>query len=67
MPCEIRPMEINIDNTNGEIRTVPSPNFNYNKIPENHFLKINRHQQMLVKSEIIISGELKIEGELCLF
>lgn len=67
---EVRPVVLK----NGKLELLQSgdsltvtPNFSFKKIISGEMVIIPTNQQMILKGDITIEGDLMINGELCLF
>lgn len=59
-------MILELDLPTGVFMEKPAPNFSYYEIPAGCCIRIYEYQQMIVHDELLISGELHLDGELVL-
>lgn len=55
-----------VNPTTGELDTVSDNNFSYESVPENSKLVIHANNQMIVRDEFTVDGDLELQGALIL-
>jgi hypothetical protein len=63
---KLKPLETLVQPDTGDFILVPSPNFGYKTIPLGYILKVPEYQEMVLLNEIILDGNLFLEGDLTL-
>ena len=64
MTSLLKPMELDLDITSGQLVYLPSPNFSYNFIPYGCVIRIPCYQEMILSDEIDIEGDICLDGDL---
>ena len=64
MSSLLKPFELDLDITSGQLIYAPMPNFSYSFIPENCCIVIPEYQEMLIFRKLSIDGKLVCEGNL---
>lgn len=67
MSGALKPMELDLDVTSGQLVYVPMPNFSYNYIPEGCCVKVPEYQEMVLSDTLEVNGTLNLQGDLSFF
>lgn len=64
MTSALKPMELDLDLTNGQLVYSPKSNFSYRLIPEGCYACVPEYQEMVLNDKIEIYGNLFLIGDL---
>lgn len=62
MASALKPKELDINITSGELTYLPMPNFSYENVPTGCCMRIHEFQQMVVHQLIIVDGLMIADG-----